>query len=771
MKKQVLLFAAMILAAVNVSAQVFSGKVVDELSEPLAYATVQILDPADSTAVNGAIADENGNFRIEVSLNQPHVVQINYLGYKPFANTYAPGDIGIIRMVPEDTSLEGVTVTRRRPTYKLVTGGVSTRIENSVLSKAGSAGDVIGLLAGVRKNIDGSIDVIGKGAPAVYIDNRQVQDMSELRRLQSSDIKDIAVITTPGPEYDASAGAVLKITTIKNTDNGFGLAVKSSADHAEKFNTAQQLGLDYRHDVISLFGTFRYDFNHLRQNATTDIDTHIDKLWQQASSSADNSSNQTYFANIGASYDFSPAHSIGAKYELTSMPRFKTYSHNLTDVAVDAIAYDKWNTQEISRQNSTTHHVNAYYVGSFGGLSVDFNADMLLGSGDGSSTVDDRSETFDNLSLNTDDSFKNRLFAAKLVASYTIWRGQLYVGSKYTDTYRRTLSSGFEGVIEASADKINDRNVAAFFNYEADFGVINANAGLRYEHITYDFFDVGVFQPDRSKVYNNFFPTVAINSTVGNIRLRGDFHIRTIRPQYEMLNSAVRYGNRLTYLSGTPDLKPTYITSASIGAIWNNDFQFQAESNHYKDDIFFSFEQSESNPEITINKFRNAKSRNELTLSAAYAPTFGIWQPRWSAVNTTQWLDIDYLGSKKSMNGTILHLAWGNALTLPAGFILRIDGAWDSPGFTQNRKMKSSVYVNVSLNKEFDNGRYNILLEVSDLFHTMRDASFFYDRRTFEYRSTKDNTRQMKVTFSYQFNIKSSKYKGTEAGADEIQRL
>lgn len=431
--------------------------------------------------------------------------------------------------------------------------------------------------------------------------------------------------------------------------------------------------------------------------------------------------------------------------------------------------YDKWDTWEIARQKSTTHHVNLYYTGEFNGLSVDFNTDMLLGSGNGNSTVNDRSENFDDLNLNTDESFKNRLFATKLVLSYTLWRGRLSVGCEYTDTYRRTQSSGFECIIEASADKIIDRK--PFFNYETNFGAITANVGMRYEHVTYDFYESGVLQRNRSKVYDNFFPSIAVNAIAGNVRLWGDFHIRTIRPQYEMLNSAVRYGNRLTYLSGTPDLQPTYITSASIGTIWNNDLQFQAGYSHYKDDIFFSFEQSESKPEITINKFRNEKSRNELTLSAAYAPTFGIWQPRWSTVSSTQWLDIEYLDARKSMNGTVFHTAWGNAFTLPAGFILRIDGAWDSCGFTQNRKMKSSGYVNASFNKEFDNGRYNILLEGNDLFHTMRNASCFYDRQTFEYRSTKDNTRQIKITFSYRFNNKSSKYKGSGAGADEIQRL
>lgn len=771
MKNQVLLFVTTILIAISSSAQVFSGTVVDELSEPMAYATVQIISPADSTTINGIFSDDNGVFSVEVAKTQPYVVHISYLGYRPFVSTRIPGNIGVIKLEPDNHYLESVTVIGRRATYKPVTGGVSTRIENSVLSKAGTANDVIGLLAGVRKNIDGSLEVIGKGTPAVYINNRQVHDMSELQRLQSTDIQDIAVITTPGPEYDASVGAVLKITTKKNSDDGLGLAVESSVDYAEKFNTAQQLGLDYRHGSLSLFGTFRYNFNHLRQNATTNIDTHINKLWQQISSSKDRSINQTYFANIGMNFDFSPSHSVGAKYELTCMPRFNAENRNLTDVLVEENPYDKWNTQEISQQNSTTHHVNAYYVGTIDRLSADFNVDMLLGSGGGNSKVDDQSENCDVLSLNTDENLKNRLLATKLVLTYPVWKGSLSAGGEYTDTYRRTRSSGFEGVIEASADKIIDRNAAAFFNYEADFGSINANVGLRYEHITYDFYDAGVFQQNRSKVYDNLFPTIAVNTTAGNARLWGDFHIRTIRPQYEMLNSAVRYGNRLTYLSGTPDLQPTYITSVSIGAIWNNDLQFQTGYNHYKDDIFFSFEQSESKPEITINKFRNGKSRNELMLSAAYAPTFGIWQPRWSAMSSTQWLDIEYLSGKKSMNGTVFHLAWDNAFTLPAGFMLRLDGVWNSCGLTQNRKIKSSGYVNVSLYKEFDNGRYNILFEGNDLFHTMRDASCFYDCRTFEYRTTKDNTRQIKITFSYRFNNKSSKYKGSEAGADEMQRL
>lgn len=123
------------------------------------------------------------------------------------------------------------------------------------------------------------------------------------------------------------------------------------------------------------------------------------------------------------------------------------------------------------------------------------------------------------------------------------------------------------------------------------------------------------------------------------------------------------------------------------------------------------------------------------------------------------------------MDGTIFHLNWENAVTLSAGFLLRIDGGWNSDGYVQNRKMKSSRYMNASLNKEFPRGKWNILLEGNDLFHTMRDSSYFYDGKTSEYRATKDNTRQIKLTVSYRFNHKENKYKGTGAGTKEMQRF
>lgn len=179
----------------------------------------------------------------------------------------------------------------------------------------------------------------------------------------------------------------------------------------------------------------------------------------------------------------------------------------------------------------------------------------------------------------------------------------------------------------------------------------------------------------------------------------------------------------------------------------------------------------EQDPSISITSFRNLSSRNELTYSMAYAPTFGFWKPELTMNTNTQWLHLAHLGEEKKMDGTTLHLSFNNAFTLPADFLLRIDGNWSSAGYTQNMRLRSTGFVNASLYKELGEGRWTMFLEWNDIFHTMRNAAWMYEKDILEYRATKDNTQQIKFTLDYRLNTRKSKYKGTGAGNEEMNRL
>ena len=66
--------------------------------------------------------------------------------------------------------------------------------------------NVAELLPGVLKRPDGTLEVLGKGTPLIYINNREVRHLDELDRLSAENIKQVELITNPSAEYGAAVG-------------------------------------------------------------------------------------------------------------------------------------------------------------------------------------------------------------------------------------------------------------------------------------------------------------------------------------------------------------------------------------------------------------------------------------------------------------------------------------------------------------------------------------------------------------------------------------
>lgn len=324
-----------------------------------------------------------------------------------------------------------------------------------MLAKTGTAKNVILHLPNIKKKIDGSFKVVGKGVPVVYINNRKVRDLAELEYLKSSDIQNVEVITSPGVEYDASVGAVIRIKTLKNQVDGVGVNVMSSADYAHRWNIAQQVGVDWQAGKWETFATVRYYFTHQYETGVTDIHTFTKEDMLQNATSIDNGTTHNVYGKIGFNYDFNLKHSIGAQYELTSQPHTKMKNYNHTDVFLDNNAYDVLNTYASSWEKTyPTHHVSGYYSGQLGKFSLNADVDVLLGCKRVSENVDERSTDIGNYLGKTSQRSRNRLYAGKLTLAYPIWKGNLTLGSEYTYTKRWSASDGYEGIISANDDKI-----------------------------------------------------------------------------------------------------------------------------------------------------------------------------------------------------------------------------------------------------------------------------------------------------------------------------
>ena len=194
-----------------------TGTIIDEQGQPVAYANIAVLNPADSTLLSGGVSNESGYFAIPYE-QEKALARISYVGYKTLFIMCSKSDMGVICIQPESQMLKGITI--KGHFIKQTNDGLNVTIENSPLAGLGYATDVLKQMPFVNTNGE-RIEIVGKGTPLIFINNRQVRDNSELKQLNSSDIKSIKLIINPGSEYDATVNAIIRIITKIPTGEGF----------------------------------------------------------------------------------------------------------------------------------------------------------------------------------------------------------------------------------------------------------------------------------------------------------------------------------------------------------------------------------------------------------------------------------------------------------------------------------------------------------------------------------------------------------------------
>ena len=237
--RRIQFFILSLAVAITATAATFTGTVVDEAGQPFAFANVVLLNPIDSAFVSGTTTDDAGAFSL-TSEKSSVIVKISYIGYETKCVNATAGNMGTIQLQPEATMLGEVVVKGARPTYKLTTEGIKTDVDGTLLSKVGTATEVLGNLPGVQKK-GTSVEVFGKGTPLIYINGREMRNESELAQLSSENIQSVELITNPGAKYDAQVESVILIKTCRQQGEGWSGDVQSH--YRQGYNPDLDLGL------------------------------------------------------------------------------------------------------------------------------------------------------------------------------------------------------------------------------------------------------------------------------------------------------------------------------------------------------------------------------------------------------------------------------------------------------------------------------------------------------------------------------------------------
>jgi hypothetical protein len=233
---RILLSTALIihLGSTGASAQSkLQGIVTKDKDQPLAEATVLLLNAKDSSLVKGSLTAGKGNYAFEKVAPGNYIIAASFTGYK---QAYSPllqvGEneqktVGAVSLSEKSGSLDAVTVTARKPLYEQKVDRMVINVASNITSAGSTVLDVLERSPGVavdRQN--NSLSINGKNGVVVMINGR-INHMpisalvQMLASMPSDNVEKMELITTPPANFDAEGNAgYINLVLKKNTQYG-----------------------------------------------------------------------------------------------------------------------------------------------------------------------------------------------------------------------------------------------------------------------------------------------------------------------------------------------------------------------------------------------------------------------------------------------------------------------------------------------------------------------------------------------------------------------
>lgn len=176
----------LLLATLPMMAQTASvtGRLMDTEEKPIAFATVLLFEVDGDSALQGAVTEEDGTFRLENLQEKTYKISFSYVGFVTKEQEIVVAqktEIESITLQKSTEALDEAVVTARNPSIEKKPGKLIFNVENTSLS-TGSTFDLLKKTPGVV--VIGEEIKIKFSNPVIYINNKRVYLSSSLKSLR-----------------------------------------------------------------------------------------------------------------------------------------------------------------------------------------------------------------------------------------------------------------------------------------------------------------------------------------------------------------------------------------------------------------------------------------------------------------------------------------------------------------------------------------------------------------------------------------------------------
>ncbi len=745
------------------------GRVVDESGNPIEFANISLYGDG---YINGGVSNENGDFVIPCKARQQMMVKVSFIGYKTVERNIGVGHIGTITLLPETYMVKGVEVKGEIPQYKPTSGGMTVDIQHSILHDIGTANDLLAMIPMVQQGSDGKFNVLAKGEPEIYINNKKVRDPNELKQLKSVDIKSVDVITSPGAQYNAEVNAVIRIKTLKTQGEGLSLMVTSDTWKNNKWNNYDDLTLKYRTHGLEVSANVALDNGHYSNDQNLEQELHIKKDFFNAHADLPVRSSWTELQYKGGlSYDFNTDHSVGLSFSSQKIFHNRFKSDMTQNYLKNGAFYgDVLLKTDIDELDKPVWELNTYYVGKVGKLDIDLNATMLQRKTESHLNQLEFSKELGDRTITTLNNEDRKMMAGKLVLTYPVWKGSLSGGTEATSTKSYGRNVNQENIIPETDNEMKEKNIAGFAEYELQLSQWRLNAGLRFEHVKADYYSFGEWQQEPSRTYNDWFPNLSVAWQKDKWSAQLNYSKRITRPPYRMLESMIVYDSRMFYEGGNPLLRPSVRKSIDLNLTYSW-LTFVAGFTRENDLFTHIGRVYDEEKEIAIFQPVNFDHQDRVYATLVASPKFGFWQPTATLHYYQQMFDAEAYGAPKKLDKPEFSFDLKNWFVINPTMKALVHANYSGSNHWAFMYRGSNFTVNARLQKSFFNERLSCTLYANDIFRTSKTKMTTYYAIGLTDQDVYTYTQCVGLTLSYNLNASRSKYKGSGAGNDEKNRL
>jgi len=728
---------------------VLTGTLIDtDTKKPLPFAAVKITHTMSEELVTGGMTDDRGRFKIESITLGPNQVEFAYVGYKTKTQEVRLGregieiDLGKIGLQSSGVELNEVTVEAER---EFMTNEIDRKVYDPsklILSKTGSATDILENIPAVELDVDGNITLRGSSAVRIMIDGRPSrftgEDLSALlQSLPANSVEKVEVMTNPSAKYDPDGTAgMINIVLKKSALQGLNGSVNSSYSGADRFRAG--INLNYKVEDLNFFFNAGHSSGRYPRSSWSRRDNFLGEdtlsFYQVVDGYGGRNGN-----NIKAGIDWSPGNkhvfTIQGTINQGLRPRV---SDNNTDWTTPFLDYTltQFSDRQGSRWNNSYDIIYDYKPKK----GEELNVRMSYTDGSRDDVLEFTQDTLTNSIKLPSDKYRTNSFGEQWefngILDYTKkWNkdrkfeaGAKIITREDLDAFNRTNIDIYTGDTTYLLDSENEflygeDILAVYSNYGFKKGPWGFQLGLRAEQANITATQI----TQDSTFYNNYFqvyPSAFLTYEIAAGReINISYSRRVQRPGGRQLNPFIDYSDPFNLRSGNPYLLPAFTGSYELGYTQILKKGTTLTSNVYfrdRNNLITWYSEVDSNG-VNLTTYQNLNSGEDVGLDINFRGRLGkkggffslggnyFYSQVSGDIRGKGWVN---QGQGFSLNTVLSTPLWKNAS-------VQIMGNYRSKRVMAQGIGRPFYFIGGGFKQGFMNDRLNLSINCRDIFNTM----------------------------------------------------